>query len=86
MAAALLELLPMFLELFVFSLGAVGLSLTGAYVERFAVATAQHGQPLLALWAAVMGAVALYFAYSLAIGRVAPTLAELADHSSPPTE
>ena len=86
MTTALLELLPVLFELSVFSLGAVGLSLAGAYVERFAVATAQHGQPLLALWAAVMGAVALYFAYSLTIDRVAPTLSELTGQASPPTE
>jgi len=86
MTTALLELLPALLELSVFSLGAVGLSLVGAYVERFAVVTAQHGQPLLALWAAVMGAVALYFAYSLTVDRVVPTLAELVGRPSSPTE
>lgn len=86
MTTALLELLPALLELSLFSLGALGLSLVGAYVERFAVVTAQHGQPLLALWAALMGAVALYFAYSLAVDRVVPALAEVVGRSPLTTE
>lgn len=86
MTTALLELLPVLFELSVFGLATLGLSLVGAYVERFAFASAQHGQPLLGLWAAVMGAVALYFAYSLAVDRVVPAFAELVGRPSPTTE
>lgn len=82
MTTALLELAPVLLELSAFGIGALGLSLLGAYVERFAIVTAQHGQPLLALWAAVMGAVALYFAYSLTTDRVVPALFALTGRSS----
>jgi hypothetical protein len=86
MTTAVLELLPALLELSAFGLGALGLSLAGAYVERFALATVQHGQPLLGLWAAVMGAVALFFAYSLTVDRVLPALLELTGRASPAAE
>ncbi|WP_144904799.1 hypothetical protein [Halobellus captivus] len=82
MTAAALELLPLVLELSAFGLGVLGLSLIGAYVERFAIVTVQHGQPLLGLWAAVMGFVALYFAYSLTVDRVVPALSELTDRQT----
>ena len=86
MTTALLELLPVLLELSVFSLATLALSLVGAYVERFAFASAQHGQPLLGLWAAVMGAVALYFAYSLATDKVVPAFDELVGRLSTTTD
>jgi len=82
MTTALLELFPILFELSAFGIGALGLSLAGAYVERFALATFQHGQPLLAVWAAVMGAIALYFAYSITTDRVVPALFALAGRTS----
>ncbi|WP_049985587.1 hypothetical protein [Halobellus rufus] len=86
MTTALLELVPVLLELSAFGIGALGLSLVGAYVERFAIVTAQHGQPMLALWAALMGAVALYFAYSLTTDRVVPALADLTGRAATSAE
>ncbi|WP_336024050.1 hypothetical protein [Halobellus salinisoli] len=82
MTTTLLEVVPLLIELAAFGIGALGLSLVGAYAERFAVVTAQHGQPMLGLWAAVMGAVALYFAYSLTTDRVVPALFALTGRSS----
>lgn len=58
----LLELL----ELAAVAAGAVSLSVVGAYVEWFALGAVQHGEPKLGLWAAVMGAAVLYFAYAVA--------------------
>ncbi|MFC6873913.1 hypothetical protein [Halobellus marinus] len=79
MTTALLELLPAVLELSLFGVASVGLSLLGAYIERFAVSTAQHGDLLLALWMAVMGAVALYFGYLVAVDKFLPTLTEFTE-------
>ncbi|MGQ4556359.1 hypothetical protein [Halobellus sp. GM3] len=79
MSASLLELAPAFIELLVFSVGSLGLSLAGVYIERFAFATAQTGEPMLGLWAGVMGAVALYFAYLLATDKVSAALTGLGD-------
>jgi hypothetical protein len=72
-----LELAPELIELFAFGLGSAGLSVLGAYIEQFALTTAQHGEPTLGLWAAVIGAVALYFAYYLAADKVVPAWTEL---------
>jgi hypothetical protein len=63
MRPSLLELLPELLELFVFGLGSVLLSVAGVYIERIALLTAEGGQLKLGLWIALVGAVALYFAY-----------------------
>ncbi|WP_435184071.1 hypothetical protein [Halobellus sp. EA9] len=60
-----------------FGLGSAGLSVVGVSVERFAVATAQGGEVGLGAWAAVMGAVALYFAYYVAADKVVPAWSEL---------
>lgn len=77
MTAAILELFPLLAEFLLFSLGSVGLSLVAVYVERFAIAALRTGDPKLGLWAGVMGAVALYFAYLLATDRAASALTAL---------
>ncbi|RDI71147.1 hypothetical protein [Halopelagius longus] len=77
MTTALLELLPELLELLVYGTGSLGLSAAALYAESFAVATAQGGQPKLGAWAAVMGAVALSFAYLLATDKLRPKLTEV---------
>ncbi|MFB6091242.1 MAG: hypothetical protein ABEJ97_09310 [Halobellus sp.] len=77
MSSALLELTPALLELLAFSLGSAGLSVIGVYVERFAVTTARTGEVGLGLWAAVMGAVALYFAHYVAADKAVPAWSEL---------
>lgn len=74
MKTPLLDLLPELLELLVFGLGAVGLSLAGAAIERFAMLTVQHGDPMVGLWAVVPGAVCLGFAYLLATDKFLPKL------------
>ncbi|MEF8786308.1 MAG: hypothetical protein V5A45_10280 [Haloarculaceae archaeon] len=60
-----LELLPEMVELVIFGIGTVVLSLASAYIELFAFATAQSGNTTLGLWAAVVGVVLLAFAYFL---------------------
>jgi hypothetical protein len=77
MTAALLELLPAVLELLAYAAVSVGLSLVGLYVEAFALATLQGGRPGLGAWAAVMGAVALLFAYRLATDEFRTKLTEI---------
>ncbi|ELZ65264.1 hypothetical protein C5B91_07645 [Haloferax sp. Atlit-10N] len=72
MRSSLVDLLPELLELLVFSLGSAGLSLAGAYIERFALVTFEQGNVEIAAWAVVMGAVALYFAYNVGTDKVRP--------------
>lgn len=74
MTTALLELLP---ELLFYGTGSLGLSAAALYAESFAVATARGGHPKLGAWAAVMGAVALAFAYLLATDKLRPKLSEV---------
>jgi len=61
MFATLLELWPTLLELLFFAVGTVFLSGVGVYLEEFALETAAGGQLALAVWLAVMGAMAFYF-------------------------
>ena len=78
MLATLLELWPAFLELFFFAVGTVLLSGVGLYLEEFALETAAGGQPALALWLAVMGAMAFYFGvYLLGYTEFRPRLHRL---------
>lgn len=75
MNAAILELLTELLGLAVFGVGAVGLSVVGAYIERFALQTVQSGQLMLGAWSLVIGVVVLYFAYLLATDKFPAKLA-----------
>jgi uncharacterized membrane protein len=75
MNSALLELLPELLELLVFGLGSVGLSIAGLYLERFALATAESGHAKLGAWIAFMGLMAFYFAYLMSTDKFRPKLA-----------
>jgi hypothetical protein len=77
MKAVVFELLPALFELLVFGISSVGLALIGAYIERFALVTVEAGQPKLAAWAAVVGAVAFYFAYLLSTDKFGPKLSEV---------
>lgn len=72
-----LEYLPELLELSAFALGSLGLSAVGVYIEHFALTTAQMGQVALGAWAAVVGGVALVFAYLLATDKAATSYANL---------
>lgn len=63
MDTTLLEVLPEVLELAFFGIGSLALSVGGAYLERFALLTANGGQPALGGWVALMGLMAFYFAY-----------------------
>lgn len=65
MSVALLELLPVLVELLMYGLGALLLSGTGVYLEEIAFTTAAAGQVALGGWMAVMGGVALYMGYLL---------------------
>jgi hypothetical protein len=72
-----LELLPELLEVAVFGIGSVLLSLGGAYLERFAYLTVQGGEPALGAWVALMGIMAFYFAYLMLTDKLRPKLAAL---------
>jgi len=72
-----LELLPELLELAFFGIGSLGLSLGGAYLERFALLTVQGGQPALGAWVAFMGLTAFFFAYLMFTDKFRPKLAAL---------
>jgi len=71
-----LELVPEVIELVIFGLGTVALSLASAYIELFALATAQSGDAMLALWAGVVGVVLLAFAYFLGTDKLAAKVRE----------
>lgn len=75
MSSALLELLPLLVELLVFSAGTAALSVASLLFERFAFGALQSGDTTIAVWAAVLGAVALGFAYLLATDKVVPRVA-----------
>jgi hypothetical protein len=70
MNAELLELLPELLELTVLGAGTVGLTIVGAFIEQFALATAQHGDVTIGAWAALIGTAALYLAFMLATDKL----------------
>ncbi|WP_251329212.1 hypothetical protein [Haloplanus pelagicus] len=75
MTTTLLELLPELLELLVFGLGSVGLSVAGLYIERFALATVESGHVKLGAWIGFMGVMAFYFAYLMSTDKFRPKLA-----------
>ena len=77
MLADLLELLPELLELGLFGLGTVVLSVAGAYAERAAFATIQSGQSALGVWMAFMGVMAFFFAYLMATDKLRPRLSSV---------
>ena len=72
-STALLELL----ELALFGIGGVGLSIAGAYLERVALVTAESGQPKLGAWIAFVGVMAFYFAYLFGTDKFGPKVAAL---------
>ena len=75
MSTALLGLLPELLELLLFGVGSVGLSVAGLYIEQFALATIESGNVKLGAWMAFMGAMAFYFAYLMSTDKFRPKLA-----------
>lgn len=77
METSLLELLPDVLELLVFSVGGLVLSVAGAFIERFAFETVASGQFGHAAWAAFMGLMVLYFAYLLFTDQFYPRFVAL---------
>ena len=77
MRSSLVDLLPDLLELVVFGIGSAVLSAAGAYIERFALLTIQHGDPGFGAWAVVMGGAVLYFAYLLGSDKFHPKLREV---------
>ncbi|AFK19650.1 hypothetical protein E6P09_01925 [Haloferax mediterranei ATCC 33500] len=74
MRLSIVELLPDLLELSVFGVGSAGLSVAGAYIERFGLLTVEHGNTELGAWAVVMGLAVLYFAYLLGTDKFWPKL------------
>ena len=75
MSTALLGLHPELLELLLFGVGSVGLSVAGLYIEQFALATIESGNVNLGAWMAFMGAMAFYFAYLMSTDKFRPKLA-----------
>jgi len=75
MIPELLEQLPELLELTVLGAGTVGLTIVGAFIEQFALATAQHGDVTIGAWAALIGTGALYLAFTLATDKLPNQLA-----------
>ncbi|WP_049934934.1 hypothetical protein [Haloplanus natans] len=75
MSTALLGLLPELLELLLFGVGSVGLSVAGIYIEQFALATIESGNVKLGAWMGFMGAMAFYFAYLMSTDKFRPKLA-----------
>jgi hypothetical protein len=73
MAASLLELAPVALELLVYALGSVLFSAAGVYIENTALSTVT-GQPLVGAWLAFVGVVALAVSYTLLTDKFVPTL------------
>jgi hypothetical protein len=84
MRPSLFELLPELLELLVFGLGSVLLSVAGVYIERFALVTAEGGQLELGLWVALMGVMAFYFAYLTVTDKFRPKLVQVVQVLSEP--
>lgn len=74
MTAELIEFLPELAELLAFGLASLGLAIGGGYIEQFAIATVQTGQPALGGWMALMGVMAFYFAYLLNTDKFLPRL------------
>jgi Na+-translocating ferredoxin:NAD+ oxidoreductase RnfD subunit len=83
---SLIDILPELIELAVFSLGSVALSVAGLFIEQFALASAQGGQTVLAGWATVIGGVALLSAYFLATDKAASSFRTLRGDSVTTTE
>jgi len=75
MNTVLLELLPELLELLLFGLGSVGLSVAGLYIERLALDTVESCHVKLGAWIAFMGCMAFYFAYLMSTDKFQPKLA-----------
>lgn len=82
MLSTLLELLPELLQVLFFGSVGIGLSIGGAYVERFALESFQTGDTVLAGWAAALGTVLLLFAYIVARDNLAPTVRAVRDRAS----
>lgn len=78
MNTSLFELLPEVVEVVVFTLGSVALTVSGAYIERSALGLLESGQVKLGAVVAWFGLMAFVFAYLLATDKVRPRLGELA--------
>lgn len=72
MDTPLVELLPELVELLLFSVGSLVLSVVGAYLEHFAFVTIGSGQVALGGWEALMGLLAIYFSYLLLTDKCWP--------------
>ncbi|QLC33923.1 hypothetical protein EFA46_006810 [Halarchaeum sp. CBA1220] len=77
MVTPLLESLPELLELAVFGLGTLLLSVGGLALERFALLAAESGRLPIGVWATVLGLVAITVAYLVARDQVRPRVAAL---------
>lgn len=80
MLSTWVELLPELVQLLFFGSIGVSLSLGGAYVERFAVATLQAGDTVVGAWAAVIGLLLIGFAYLVTRDNLLPTVRILREH------
>ncbi|MFC4358111.1 hypothetical protein ACFO0N_09140 [Halobium salinum] len=74
MRSSLLETLPEVLEVLFLGVGSLGLSVAGAYLERFALLTVQGGQTALGAWVGFVGVTAFVFAYLLVTDKLRPRL------------
>ncbi|GGL31088.1 hypothetical protein GCM10009037_13530 [Halarchaeum grantii] len=77
MVTPLLESLPELLEVAVFGIGSLLLSVGGLALERFALVAAESGRLPIGVWATVLGLVAITVAYLVARDRVRPRVAAL---------
>ena len=76
MQSSLLELLPLLAELAFFGLSSLGLTVAGAYIERFAFTTIRSGSVELGAVTGLMGLVVLGFGYLVATDQFVPRLGE----------
>lgn len=77
MVTPLLGSLPELLEVAVFGIGSLLLSVGGIALERFALVAAESGRLPIGVWATVLGLVAIVVAYLLARDQVQPRVAAL---------
>lgn len=74
MFTTLLDIVPDLLELVIFWLSSLGLSIAGIYIEQFGLTTILSGELVLGIWACVIGAPILAFAYLIATDKLVSKL------------
>lgn len=82
MLSTSMELLTELIQVLIFGALGIGLSVGGAYAERFAFVSLQAGDTILAGWAAVLGALFILFAYLVARDNLAPTVRAIRERAT----